>query len=129
MAPMLTANVAGTALLKRLVERPTAAQGAALSLASVGLAVEVFTWSEHHAATRTARVLRRPGHELQRVLGTREPTETQLEVGRAALAEILRVEGAREKDQAPRSPGALEGQITLAHDFDEPLEDFAEYGA
>jgi hypothetical protein len=26
------------------------------------------------------------------VLGTREPTEEQLEVGRAALAEILRVE-------------------------------------
>jgi uncharacterized protein YqhQ len=28
------------------------------------------------------------------VLGTREPTEEQLEVGRAALAEILRVEAA-----------------------------------
>lgn len=94
MAPMLTANVAGTALLKRLVERPTAAQGAALSLASVGLAVEVFAWSERHAGSAPARALRVPGHELQRVLGTREPTETQLEVGRAALQEILRVEGA-----------------------------------
>jgi len=30
---------------------------------------------------------------LQRLIGTREPSETQLEVGRAALAEILRVEG------------------------------------
>lgn len=94
MAPMLTANVAGTALLRRLVEKPTAAQGAALSIASLGLAVEVFSWSEKHAATRSARVLRRPGHELQRVLGTREPTERQLEVGRAALEEILRVETA-----------------------------------
>jgi uncharacterized protein YqhQ len=28
------------------------------------------------------------------VLGTREPTEEQLDVGRAALAEILRVERA-----------------------------------
>jgi uncharacterized protein YqhQ len=28
------------------------------------------------------------------VLGTREPTEEQLDVGRAALAEILRVEPA-----------------------------------
>ncbi len=36
--------------------------------------------------------LRRPGFELQRLLGTREPDERQLEVGRAALAEILRVE-------------------------------------
>jgi len=94
MAPMLTANVAGTALLRKLVERPRAAHGAALSLASVGLAVEVFAWSERNADSATARALRLPGHELQRLLGTREPTETQLEVGRAALEEILRVEGA-----------------------------------
>ena len=39
-----------------------------------------------------ARLLRRPGHEIQRVVGTREPTAEQLEVGQAALAEILRVE-------------------------------------
>jgi uncharacterized protein YqhQ len=52
----------------------------------------VFAWSERHADTRLAHALRRPGHELQRVLGTREPDERQLEVGRAALEEILRVE-------------------------------------
>jgi len=39
-----------------------------------------------------ARALRRPGFELQRLIGTREPDEHQLEVGRAALDEILRVE-------------------------------------
>ena len=48
-------------------------------------------------ASATARrgsrkALRRPGFEIQRVIGTREPDERQLEVGRAALAEILRVE-------------------------------------
>ena len=48
MAPMLAANVAGAALLKKLVERPRPVHGAALSLASVGLAVEVFAWSERH---------------------------------------------------------------------------------
>jgi uncharacterized protein YqhQ len=93
MAPMLAANVAGTAVLRRLVERPTPAHGAVVSLASVGVAVEVFAWSERHASSFAARALRKPGHELQRVLGTREPTEEQLEVGRAALEEILRVEG------------------------------------
>jgi uncharacterized protein YqhQ len=82
-------------LLRRLVERPTPLAGAAVQLASLGAAVEVFAWTERHAATRTARALRRPGHELQRVLGTREPTEAQLEVGRAALAEILRIESER----------------------------------
>ena len=92
MAPMLAASVAGTALLKQVVERPTPVHGAAVSLASLGAAVEVFAWSERHSATRTAALLRRPGHELQRVLGTREPDERQLDVGRAALEEILRVE-------------------------------------
>jgi uncharacterized protein YqhQ len=93
MAPMLASNLAGTALLKRAVAHPGPLVGTAVSLASVGLAVEVFSWSERHDTTLAARVLRRPGYELQRVLGTREPTETQLDVGRAALAEILRAEG------------------------------------
>jgi uncharacterized protein YqhQ len=93
MAPLLASNAAGTALLKRLVERPTQLQGAAVQLASVGLAVEVFAWSERHDGSVATRALRRPGHELQRLIGTREPTEDQLDVGRAALAEILRAEG------------------------------------
>ncbi len=92
MAPLLAANLAGTALLRRAVEKPSPLAGAAVQLASIGAAVEVFAWSERHGDTALARALRRPGHELQRVLGTREPTEAQLEVGRAALAEILRVE-------------------------------------
>jgi uncharacterized protein YqhQ len=95
MAPLLAANLAGTALLRGVVERPSPLAGAAVQLASIGAAVEVFAWSERHAKTRTARALRRPGYELQRAIGTREPDERQLEVGRAALAEILRVEGAR----------------------------------
>ena len=94
MAPMLAANLAGTALLRRAVERPSPLAGGLVSIASVGVAVEVFVWSERHAETRTARALRRPGHELQRALGTREPSDAQLEVGRAALDEILRAEGA-----------------------------------
>ena len=35
----------------------------------------------------------RPGFAIQRAIGTREPDERQLEVGRAALAEILGAEG------------------------------------
>jgi uncharacterized protein YqhQ len=92
MAPLLAANLAGTALLRRAVVKPSPLAGAAVQLASLGAAVEVFAWSERHGDTAVARMLRRPGHELQRVLGTREPTEEQLEVGRAALAEILQVE-------------------------------------
>jgi uncharacterized protein YqhQ len=92
ITPLLAANLAGAALLRRVVQRPSPLQGAAVQLASLGAAVEVFAWSERHSSTAAARALRRPGHELQRVLGTREPTDEQLEVGRAALGEILRVE-------------------------------------
>jgi uncharacterized protein YqhQ len=92
VAPMLASNVAGAVLVKQLLERPNALAGGAVALASTAVAVEVFAWSERNAGTRTARALRRPGFEIQRLIGTREPDERQLEVGRAALEEILRVE-------------------------------------
>jgi uncharacterized protein YqhQ len=92
MAPMLVANVTGTLLLRRALEHPNALAGGVVALASTAAAVEVFAWSERHAGTPVARALKRPGFELQRLLGTREPDERQLEVGRAALAAILRVE-------------------------------------
>jgi uncharacterized protein YqhQ len=92
MAPLIASNLAGTALLRRAVAAPGPLSAGAVALASTGLAVEVFAWSERHPRSAAARLLRRPGHEVQRVLATREPSERQLEVGRAALAEILRVE-------------------------------------
>ena len=94
VAPMLAANVAGAALLRRVVERPGPLAAGAVGLVSIAAAVELFAWSERHPGTRAARAFRRPGFELQRAIGTREPDERQLDVGRAALAEILRVEAA-----------------------------------
>jgi hypothetical protein len=93
VAPMMASNIAGTLLLRRVVERPNALTGGALALASTAVAVEVFAWCERHDGSRLARAIRSPGFALQRALGTREPDERQLEVGRAALAEILRAEG------------------------------------
>jgi uncharacterized protein YqhQ len=93
VAPMLAAQVAGTVLLRRAVERPGPVANAAVAVGSMAVAVEVFAWADRHGETRLARALRRPGYELQRRMGTREPTGEQLEVGRAALDEILRVEG------------------------------------
>ena len=92
VAPMLAANLAGTALLRRAVEQPGPLAGGAVALASTAAAVEVFAWTERHAESPLARALKRPGYEIQRLIGTREPDERQLEVGTAALAEILRVE-------------------------------------
>jgi uncharacterized protein YqhQ len=91
VAPMLTAAAVGNVAARRAGLRGPAAE-AAVGLGSAAVAVEVFAWGERHPQSRFTRLLRRPGHEIQRVVGTREPTSEQLEVGRAALEEILRVE-------------------------------------
>jgi uncharacterized protein YqhQ len=93
VAPMLTAAAVGNAAMRRAGLRGPAAE-ALVGVGSAAVAVEVFAWSERHPESRVTRLLRRPGHEIQRAVGTREPTAEQLEVGRAALAEILRVESA-----------------------------------
>src|SRR5918911_3040231 len=93
VAPLLTSTAAGNVAARRAGLRGPVAD-AVVGLASVGFAVEGFAWSERHAHSALARPLRLPGHEIQRVFGTREPTGAQLDVARAALAEILRVEGA-----------------------------------
>jgi len=91
VAPMLTAAAVGNVAARRAGLKGPAAE-VAVGLGSAAVAVEVFAWSERNADTSLSRALRRPGFEIQRIIGTREPTDEQLEVGRAALAEILRVE-------------------------------------
>ena len=93
VTPMLAAAAVGNVAARRAGLRGPAAE-AAVGLGSAAVAVEVFAWSERHADSLLARLLRKPGYEIQRVVGTREPTADQLDVGRAALEEILRVEGA-----------------------------------
>ncbi len=92
VAPMLTAAAIGNVALRRAGLRGPAAE-AAVGLGSAAVAVEMFAWGERHPDSALTRLMRRPGFEIQRAIGTREPTEEQLEVGKAALAEILRVEG------------------------------------
>jgi uncharacterized protein YqhQ len=92
VAPMLASATAGNVAVRRAGIRGPAAE-AIVGLGSVAFAVEVFAWSERHSDTALARLLRRPGHEIKRLVGTREPSAEQLDVGRAALDEILRVEG------------------------------------
>jgi uncharacterized protein YqhQ len=92
VAPMLASAVAGNVAVRRAGLRGPAADGV-VALGSMAIAVELFGWAERHPDSRLTRLLRRPGHEIQRAVGTREPTSEQLEVGEAALAEILRVEG------------------------------------
>ncbi len=93
VAPMLVSNLAGTMLLRATTGKPGPVANGAVAIASSAVAVEIFAWCERNAGSPLARALKRPGFEIQRLVGTREPDERQLEVGRAALAEILRAEG------------------------------------
>ncbi len=95
VAPMLVLSLAAQLVLERLVEKPgRVAQGTA-ALAGVSGAVEVFAWSERNPDHPLARAFRRPGTEIQRLFATREPSAEQMEVGGAALEEILRAEGVK----------------------------------
>jgi uncharacterized protein YqhQ len=93
VAPMLTAAAVGNVAARRAGLRGPAAE-AAVGLGSAAVAVELFAWSERHPDSALTRLMRVPGHEIQRAIGTREPTPEQLEVGHAALDEILRAERA-----------------------------------
>jgi len=92
VAPMLVLSVAGQLILDRLLDEPGPMARGAVGMASVSLAAEMFAWSERNPDTSAARAFHRPGHEIQRLIATKEPTGEQLEVGVAALREILRVE-------------------------------------
>ncbi len=93
IAPMMLLSAGGTVLLERLVERPTPLARAAVGLGGASLAVEMFAWSDRHHGDPLAEAFHTPGREIQRHLATKEPTPEQMQVGIAALAEILRVEG------------------------------------
>ncbi len=94
IVPMMLLSAGGTVLLERLVETPSNAVRAGVGLGGASLAVEMFAWSDRHHGEPLAEAFHTPGREIQRHLATKEPTAEQLEVGIAALDEILRVEAA-----------------------------------
>jgi uncharacterized protein YqhQ len=91
VAPLLAASTIGNVVARRAGMRGSTADAVG-ALGGMAVAVEIFAWSERHSGTKLAKALKRPGYEIQRLVGTREPTSEQLEVGKAALDEILRVE-------------------------------------
>ncbi len=93
IAPMMILSVGGTVLLERLVDSPGPLARAGVGLGGASLAVEMFAWSDRNHGAPLAEAFHAPGREIQRLIATKEPTADQLEVGVAALAEILRAEG------------------------------------
>jgi hypothetical protein len=98
---MMLLSAGGTVLLERLVDEPNAAARAGVGLGGASLAVEMFAWSDRHHGEPLAEAFHAPGREIQRHLATKEPTAEQLEVGLAAMAEILRVEHGNGADELP----------------------------
>jgi uncharacterized protein YqhQ len=92
LAPLLASSlVANLAAAKA----PAAARGFARLLgttAAVGASVEVFAWMGRNPDHPLARLLARPGFELQRRFSTAEPTDAQVEVANAALEACLALE-------------------------------------
>lgn len=93
IAPMMLLSAGGTVLLERLVDRPGPVARTAVGFGGASIAVEMFAWSDRHHGDPLAEAFHTPGREIQRLIATKEPTPEQMQVGVAALAEILRVEG------------------------------------
>jgi uncharacterized protein YqhQ len=102
IVPMMALSALGTIALERLVEKPSGAMRSLVGLAGASLAVEMFAWSDKHHGEPLAEAFHTPGREIQRLVATKEPTPEQLEVGLAAMAEILRAEQRAETDAADR---------------------------
>jgi uncharacterized protein YqhQ len=94
VGPLLATMAAGNTLAARAPEHLRGPARAAATLGAVATATEVFSWMSRHPDSRIAKLLAKPGHELQHRLATAEPTPEQLEVAEAALAECLRLEEA-----------------------------------
>ena len=94
VAPMVALSVAGQVLAERLVaEARPDRRARSRRWPALGAAVELFVYAERNPDSPVGRAVHGPGHEIQRLFSTREPTPEQLEVGVAALDEILRAEG------------------------------------
>ena len=92
VGPMLVFSIIGQVLTERLVPDPGPVARALAALAGVGGAVELFVFAERNPDSPVGRAIHGPGYEIQRLFSTREPSAEQLEVGVAALQEVLRVE-------------------------------------
>jgi uncharacterized protein YqhQ len=88
VASSLAANVAATT-----VPRPARGPARLLgTLVAVGASVEAFAWVARNPKHPVAKVLARPGFELQRRFSTSEPSPAQLEVANAARDACLALE-------------------------------------
>lgn len=100
IVPLLAFSVAGQVATERLSESPGPLTRAAVGTGAASAAVEVFAYADRNPDSSLGQAVHTVGHEIQRLLSTREPTAEQLEVGVAALDAALR-EDERLQAEAP----------------------------
>jgi len=84
IAPLLGSSLAANVTVAKV---PAGVRGIARLLGAtvaIGGSVEVFSWMTRNPNHPVARVLSRPGFELQRRFSTAEPSHAQVEVADAA---------------------------------------------
>ena len=92
IGPMLLTTAAGNLAAERVPARFRRGARAAGTFGAVAASVEIFGWMSRNPRHPLSKALAKPGHELQHRLGTREPSDAQLEVAEAALRACLELE-------------------------------------
>jgi uncharacterized protein YqhQ len=92
VGPILLTTAVGNLAAERAPARFRTPARLAAAVGAIATSMEVFNWMTRNPSHAVSRALALPGHELQHRLGTREPTEAQLEVAEAALEACLRLE-------------------------------------
>jgi len=94
VGPLLVTSAIGNALAGLAPERSRREARGVAQIGAIAAATELFGWMSRNPEHPLARVLSKPGHELQHRFSTAEPTAEQLEVAEAALAKCLELEHA-----------------------------------
>jgi uncharacterized protein YqhQ len=91
--PLLVSTIIGNTVSRRFLRRRALGARALVGAISVGAAVEVFSFSARRPEHPVSRLVHGVGHAMQSGFATREPSPSDLLVGRAAMEALLRAEG------------------------------------
>ena len=92
IGPMMLFSITGQVLTEKFAPDAGPLTRGLAAVAGIGAAVELFAYAERNPDSALGHAVHGPGYEIQRLVSTREPTAEQLEVGVAALDEVLRAE-------------------------------------
>ncbi len=92
--PLMVSTTIGNTIARKMFRRRAFGARTVIAALSVGAAVEVFSFSARRPEHPVSRVIHSVGHSMQSGFATREPSESDLLVGRAAMEALLRAETA-----------------------------------